>query len=159
MSNPLHLYISSLDRGPVRLEGALPGSLLDLDGDATVRNAGEISYRLTAEKKSTEVLIQGAVEVPLELECRRSGLFFSTLIQESAFLRDYPISDVPSGMIDLTAEVREAVLLLLPSYPVSPEARSESYVPPGLAGEDADEAPETEASPWSALDILHLSEP
>jgi len=157
MSHPLHLHLASLERGPLRLQGALPGSLLDLEGDATVRNVGEIAYTLLAEKKSSEVLIQGTVEVPLELECRRSGLFFSTFIKESAFLRDYPISDVPSGMIDLTGDVREAVLLLLPAHPVSPEARSDSFVPPGLAGVDVEEAPDDGPSPWSSLDSLRLS--
>lgn len=157
MSSSLHLHLATLERGPVQLEGALPGSLLELDGDPTVRNVGDVSYRLTAEKKSAEVLVQGAVEVPLELECRRSGLFFSTLVQESAFLRDYLISEVPSGMIDLTEEVREAVLLQLPTYPVSPEAQSETYVPPGLSGEDGEDGPDDGPSPWSTLDTLHLS--
>lgn len=158
MSAQLHLHIASLDRGPLHLDGTLPGTILDLDNDPTLRNMGDISYELEAERRSTDILIRGTVEATLELECSRSGRFFSTNIKESAFVRDYSISECPTGVIDLTEDVREAVLLAIPTYPVSPEAQSESYIPPGVKTEEdnpeVDEEPE--GSPWSTLNNLKL---
>jgi uncharacterized metal-binding protein YceD (DUF177 family) len=154
MSAQLHLHTASLERGPVRLEGTLPASVLELDGDPSVRNPGEITYTLLAERKSSDVLIRGSVEITLELECSRSGRFFSTTLKDSAFMRDYSISEHPSGMIDLTEDVRETVLLALPVYPVSPEARSETFIPPGVSQDNG--GPVTGSSPWSALNNLNL---
>lgn len=155
MSTQLHLHIASLERGAIRLEGTLRGSVLDLENDPTVRNVGEILYELDAERKSTDILIQGRVEAEMELECSRSGRFFSTKVKESAFVRDYSISECPSGVIDLTTDVREAVLLAIPTYPVSPEAQSDSFIPPGVKT-GADGEPDSEGSPWSALNNLKL---
>lgn len=147
------LHVESLDKGPVLLEGTLPGTVLELEGDPAVGRVGEVRYRLTAEKKSQEVLVTGAVSVDLELECARSGLFFSTKVEESAFLRDYSISDL-QGPLDLTEEIREAVVINLPPYPVSPEAQSDDYIPPGI---DKFADPGKASDTWSALDDLNLS--
>jgi len=157
MSTSLHLFVASVERGPVQLTGALPGSVLDLGDDPSVGEVGEICYELRAEKKSGDILVRGWVSAEIELECVRSGLFFSTIVEEKAFLRDYSISELTTEMIDLTEEVRESVLLAIPTYPVSPEARSETYHPPGLPPEVAGEAPEAGSSPWTALDNLNLS--
>ena len=152
MSAKLHLHLETMEHGAILLEGRLPGAVLDLENDPTVRNIGEITYKLTAERKSHEILVRGTVEAPMELECSRSGLFFSTIVQESAFLRDYSISDL-KGHIDLTEDIREAVLINIPAYPVSPEARSKDFVIPEIS---TDEDPDPTPSAWSALDDLNL---
>ncbi|MCC5844852.1 MAG: hypothetical protein JJU05_11425 [Verrucomicrobia bacterium] len=160
MSAQLHLHTASLERGPVHLEGTLRGAVLDLGNDPTVRNVGDIFYELDAERKSTDILIRGSVRASMDLECARSGRFFSTEVKESAFVRDYSISECPTGVMDLTEDVREAVLLAIPTYPVSPEARDESFTPPGInpGGDEteSDNEPGTEGSPWSALNNLNL---
>lgn len=156
MSAQLHLHTASLERGPVHLEGTLRSTVLDLEKDPFIRNVGDILYELDAERKSTDILIRGSVQAEMELECSRSGRFFSTIVKESAFLRDYSISECPTGVLDLTGDVREAVLLAIPTYPVSPEAQSESFTPPGVEVQSEDE-PDSDGSPWSALNNLDLS--
>lgn len=153
MQTQVMLHIESLDKGTVVLEGVLPGRILELDGDPAIGEVGEVNYRLTAERKSNNILILGTVFVELELECARSGLFFSTKVEESAFLRDYSTSDL-KGPLDLTEEIREAVVMNIPPYPVSPEAQSEDFVPPGIDKfADKGKVPDS----WSALDDLNLS--
>lgn len=151
------VHLATLEGGPVRLEGTLPGSVLDLGEDPSVGEVGEVWYELRAERKSSDVLVQGAVWAEMELECGRSGRFFSTEVKESAFLRDYSISENISGVIELTEEIREALLLAVPTYPVSPEAQTESFIPPGVKTDEADRAEDSEESPWSALNNLDLS--
>jgi len=156
MTHELLLHPASLENGPLALEGVLPGAVLGLEGDPTVRVRGDVSYVLAAEKLGDQIMVRGSLEVPLELECSRSGAFFSTMCRDSTFLRHYSISEV-SESIDLAEEIREAVLLGIPTYPVSPEAQSEDFVLPGVLPADAPPESAPGASPWSSLDDLNLS--
>lgn len=152
MKSPLHLSLESLEHGPVQLSGVLPGSILGLEDEVEIRNVGDIRYELTATRTGTEVLVTGTAEAPMELECVRSGQFFSTILRESAFLRDFSIEE-SGDELDLTEEVREAVLLQLPNYPVSPEAQSDEFELPSLPSRLTDDE---ESSPWNDLDNLNL---
>jgi uncharacterized metal-binding protein YceD (DUF177 family) len=156
MTTELLLHPASLENGPLSMEGILPGSVLDLDGDPAIRVRGGISYVLVAEKLGDQIMVRGSLEVPLDLECSRSGAFFSTTCRDSTFLRHYSISEV-SESIDLTEEIREAVLLGIPTYPVSPEAQSEDFVLPGVLPADTPPDAAPGGSPWSTLDDLNLS--
>jgi len=152
MKNPLLVSLESLEHGPTQLSGSLPGALLELKEEDGFRNMGEIQYDLTATRTGSEVLVTGSVEAPLEMECVRSGQFFSTKVQESAFLRDFSIEEI-GGDFDLTDEVREAVLLQIPNYPVSPEAQSDDFELPALPSELTDD---DDTSPWKDLDNLNV---
>jgi len=152
MKSPLLVSLESLERGPTRLSGTLPGTIMELDGEEGIRNVGELVYELTVSKTGAEVLATGSAEAAMELECVRSGRFFSTNICESAFLRDYSIEEI-GDTLDLTDDVREAVLLRIPGFPVSPEAQAEDFQPPALPGEPTDG---DDSSPWSQLDNLNV---
>lgn len=152
MKPPLQVSLESLERGPTTLSGALPGSLLELDGEKEIRNVGDICYEVTVSKAGSEVLATGSVEASMELECVRSGRFFSTIVRDSAFLRDFSTEEI-GETLDLTDDVREAVLLQIPGFPVSPEASSDEFELPTLPDHLTDEGG---ASPWSDLDNLNV---
>jgi uncharacterized metal-binding protein YceD (DUF177 family) len=149
------LPLAALREGAVHLEGELPASVVDLDDDSGVVLKSGIRYLLDAQLLGSEILVQGSAELDLELECARSGAFFSTTVGDSSFLRAYLISDVPESL-DLTEEVRDAVVIEIPPFPKSPEAESEDFVLPGLSqeGQVGDAGAE---SAWSALDDLDIS--
>jgi uncharacterized metal-binding protein YceD (DUF177 family) len=152
MFEPLTIPLEALEKGPFRLQGALPGHFLELENEVAIRNVGDVAYDLTAERLQQEVLIRGSIEAPMELECVRSGLFFSTIVRDSAFLRDYSIGDL-EGDLNITEDVREAVVIEIPAYPVSPEAQSEDFEIPRLPGEFQDDSPPgPDKSPWKDLD-------
>lgn len=152
MSTALTIPLDALEKGPFQLRGALPGEMLGLEGEVSIRNVGEVSYTLTAERLQQDVLVRGEVEVPMELECVRSGLFFSTIVRDSAFLRDYSLSDL-EGDLDIADDVREAIVIEIPAYPVSPEAQAEDFKIPQLPQEWQDDGqPDSDASPWKDLD-------
>lgn len=150
MTNPLHVSVESLEHGPVLLSGALPGAVLGLEEEVEIRNVGEILYDLKVIRTGSEILVTGSAEASMELECVRSGQFFSTIIRESAFLRDFSMEET-GEFLDLTDEVREAVLLQLPNYPVSPEAQSDEFELPALPSDSSDD---DDSSPWSDLNNL-----
>jgi len=157
MSHPLTIPLDALERGPFHLEGELPGSILDLEEEISIRNVGSVGYDLTAERMNHEVLVRGTLEVSMDLECVRSGVFFSTLVRDSAFLRDYSL-DQFEGDLNISEDVREALVIEIPSYPVSPEAESEDFELPSLPGEMTDDRapPGAENNPWKDLDQLDV---
>ncbi|WFB37449.1 hypothetical protein P3T73_06705 [Kiritimatiellota bacterium B12222] len=155
MPHPLHLSLEALEKGPVTLSGELPGTFLDLEQEASIRNIGPVIYDLVADLKGKEVLVMGKIEVAMELECVRSGAFFSTIIKDSAFLRDYSTED-PTDQLDLSEDVREAVVILIPGYPVSPEAQGDDFELPALPPELTDDSNASGKSPWNDLDQLNL---
>ena len=97
--------------------GIEPPEVLELEGDRFVRNIDPLAYDLFAERLGHELIVQGRVSAPLELLCSRCAEFFSTSVTDSSFLRGYDISD-ESDTVDVTPDLREAILLLLPTYPV-----------------------------------------
>lgn len=152
MKSPLLISLESLEHGPTVVSGALPGAVLELENGVEIRNVGDVRYELTVTRTGSEVLVTGSAEVPLELECVRSGQFFSTILRESAFLRDFSIEEI-GDTFDLTDEVREAVLLQLPNFPVSPEAQSDEFELPSLPSKLTDDGG---SSPWNELDNLNV---
>ncbi len=100
-----------------RYVGEESGQILDLGADAHVRVEGPIQYDLFAERISGELVVRGKVSVRLSLECSRCADFFSTTLEDSSFLRSY---EAPESVetVELTDDIREAILLDLPAYPV-----------------------------------------
>jgi len=95
-------------------------SILGLDDAKLVRIEGPIAYELRAEIVSHELIVQGRLAVKAAIECSRCAEFFSTTAEVSSLLRAY---DVPEGTedVDLTADIREDVLLAIPPFPVCSE--------------------------------------
>ena len=138
--------------------GQEPASILELDGNQQTRVEGPVKVELFALVAGHELIVRGTLSVPLSLECSRCAGFFSTTLRVSSFLRAY---EVPEGTetVDLTADIREDILLDLPTIPLcSPACK-------GLCpqcGKNWNEGPcackpgSGEAGAWSALDGLKV---
>jgi len=98
------------------LEGVEPAEVLDL-ADPMASPMGPISYALHAQISSKQLVVEGSVRVDMKCECARCGVFFSTTLDESAFLRAYVI-EPGQDVVDVTPDLREAVLLRIPSNPL-----------------------------------------
>ena len=137
-------------------EGEEPPDTVDLaEGDDLVRVSGPIRYRLAAEVVSRELVVKGEISAPAELACSRCAAFFSTTLSDSSFLRAY---DLPEGAdtIDVTGDLREAILLQLPNFPIC-SAACEGLCPQcgrNLNQGPCDCAPLEGDARWSALDGL-----
>jgi len=98
-------------------EGEEAGSALGLEEDPFARAAGPVRYRLEAQVVSGQLVVRGEVRSTVALLCVRCGEFFSTSVKVSSFLRAYP--SVKAGdVVDVSSDIREDVLLELPSYAV-----------------------------------------
>lgn len=138
------------------VEGRESGDLLDLAQDPVARADGDVRYELTVSAAGTELVVSGQIEAPLRLLCSRCAQFFSTTVRVSSFLHAYEWAEHPETL-DVSADVREDVLLEIPGFPLCDGACK------GLCarcGRDLNEgacgcsSPPDELSPWAALDGL-----
>ena len=140
MEEKLLIDVSRLDPEGEELTGEV--DCIDLD-EEFVHPFGGIRYRLFVQPVGTELLVRGHLEQDFDLVCSRCGKDFDDTIKVDDFTQSYEISDEKSE-VDLTEDVRESIILALPTYPVCAETC------PGVV--------RTEEKPvddrWSALDNL-----
>lgn len=110
--------LTRLKPGGEILEGE--ADIIDLD-ETYVHPFGGVRYRLKAQAFGTELLVSGRVEQDFELVCSRCGKDFDTTIVVDDFLESYEISEKIHEIV-LTNDVRDSIILTLPSYPVCDEA-------------------------------------
>ena len=136
------LIIDVARLGPAGEELAGEVDCVDLD-EPFVKPFGGIRYRLTAQAFGTELLVRGSLEQDFDLVCSRCGQDFDTTVRVGDFMRSYALS-ARTREVDLTADVRESIILTLPTYPVCRESC------PGIEREEESPADDR----WNALDIL-----
>jgi len=129
-----------LDPDGEELEGEV--NAVDLD-EEFVKPFGGVRYRLNAQVFGTELLVRGHLEQDFDLVCSRCGKDFDDTIKVDDFTVSYEINE-KSPEVDLTEDVRESIILTLPTYPVCDETC------PGI--EQKAEMPKDDR--WNALDNL-----
>ena len=144
MDEKLIIDVSRLDPEGEDLEGEVDA--VDLD-EEFVKPFGGVRYRLFAQLLGKELLVKGRLEQDFDLVCSRCGKDFDTTVKAEDFLVSIEI-DEKAPEVDLTDEVRECIILNLPTYPVCDEAC------PGI--ERKIEIPRDNR--WSALDGLKVED-
>ena len=140
--NRLLIDVSRLDPGGELIEGEVDA--VDLD-EEFVRAFGGLRYRLRIEAIGSELLVRGKLEQDFELVCSRCGRDFDDTVKEDDFLISVNLDD-SGGEVDLTDDIRESIILKLPTYPVCDEAC------PGI--EQITVMPDDDR--WGALDQLKV---
>ena len=138
LETKLVIDVSRLDPEGETIEGEV--DCVDLD-EEFVHPFGGIRYRLDVQLIGTELLVRGHLEQDFELVCSRCGEDFDDTIKVDDFTESYEISE-KTAEVDLTEDVRESIILTLPSYPVCSEAC------PGIAQKA--EMPDDDR--WNALE-------
>lgn len=140
-------------------EGEESATILELDEERFTRAVGPVEYQLFAERVAQELIVQGIVGCTLDIQCRRCADFFSTRVEDSAFLRAYEIPQDPD-VVDVTPDLREAVLLGMPVFPVCREDCAGLCARCGanLNMIQCDCAAPPDEGRWGALDSLNLTE-
>lgn len=144
----------------LRVEGTESAEILELSGDA--EPAGEIRYELNASMAGQDLVVRGEASVPVKAECARClGEVVRTLCaKDICIVRE----NVPAREVDITADIREELLLTMPSrFLCSEECKG---ICPGCGvnlnekrctcgkKKKGKKEPHPEESPWSVLDQL-----
>ena len=142
MENKLIIDASRVNPEGEELEGEV--DCVDLD-EEFVRPFGGIRYRLKLQVFGTELLVRGHLEQDFDLVCSRCGKDFDDTIKVEDFAESYEFGE-KNPEIDLTNDLRESIILALPTYPVCVETC------PGI--EQQVEKPRDDR--WNVLDSLQV---
>jgi uncharacterized protein len=151
------IEINQLPEQGMKFEGEEPAEVLMLDESAEFHPSGPLQYNLYAQLVDGLVIVRGTISAEMKGCCARCLQIFSTTVSDSGFLRDFSVSE-NTEEVDVTEDLREAILLNLPHFPLCDESCK------GLCphcGKDLNEGPcgcskrETGGA-WDALDNLNL---
>jgi uncharacterized metal-binding protein YceD (DUF177 family) len=113
--------IARLDEDGEHLTGEDPSHILGLDPeDELLHPVAPVAWDIEAEILGTELLVRGTVRTQFGGVCCRCGGPLAIEIQDPEFCVSVEIDD-ETQEVDLTDEVRESILLALPSHPVCRE--------------------------------------
>jgi uncharacterized protein len=112
--------VARLDEDGERYTGELSLEALDLGASEVFSFAGGLAYDFFIQALGTELLVRGTLKLPLNCVCVRCGADFKDVAQDLNFITSIEISET-TDFLDLTDEVREAIILALPGYPVCRE--------------------------------------
>ncbi len=144
MEEKLIIDASRLDPEGENVTGEV--AAVDLD-EEFVKPFGGVRYRLRAQLFGNELLVRGHLEQDFTLVCSRCGKDFDDTVHVDDFTMSCTVAE-NSSEVDLTEDVRESIILALPSYPVCAEAC------PGISQKV--EIPRDDR--WNALDGLSVGE-
>ena len=154
MEKTLTIDVARLDRDGEEVEGVLDDAVLDLHDEYLHPFAG-IRYRLTVQLAGRELLARGTLEQDFEAVCSRCGADFDFTVTVPDFLASLE-TDEKTEFADLTDELRQSIILALPTYPVC-RADCRGVCP--TCGKNLNEGPctcvhEERDGRWGALDAL-----
>lgn len=113
----MKIDLSRLPDEGALFEGEDPPEAMDLADEEAVRPAGPLTYRVHAMVVSHELIVRGRVATHLETLCSRCAVWSPREISDPEFFVNREV-DEESVVADLTEDMREAIILALPSYPV-----------------------------------------
>ena len=116
----LTVDVARLNKGGEWYKGETGPEALDLGDSEFVEAVGGIIYAVKVEIVGTELLARGEVRQRLRCVCSRCAVTFETEVVDSEFICSVEINAL-TDFLDLTGEIREAILLALPGYPVCSE--------------------------------------
>ncbi len=96
------------------LQGELDAALFGIDS-AALHSTGPLSYQLEVQLFETELMVRGSLSAPFELRCDRCLAAFPYTVELSELAFSYDVKGKLA--LDITEDLREEVVLALPSYP------------------------------------------
>lgn len=106
---------------PEKVVGEQPAALLEMEFGELTRVEGPLTYNLTVQRVSNELLVQGKLEINLKCRCARCCDYFIKKIIIPDFNRSFALTS-KSELINLTADVHEDIVLALPMVAVCSDA-------------------------------------
>lgn len=113
--------VARLEKGGEWYRGETAPDLLELGESEFVMPVGGMAYAIKVEVIGDQLLARGEVRQSLTCVCSRCADTFAAVVADEEFCCATEIN-AQTEFVDLTGEVREAIILALPGYPVCDEA-------------------------------------
>jgi uncharacterized protein len=149
------IKISDVPSSGGSYSGEDPASILEIEGSKDMRAEGPVRYSFHVQVVSDELIVDGRLSVAMSFRCSRCGETFSSVVEDRSFqcARETEMDE----SVDLTGEMREAIILAFPNYPVCrPDCKGLcAQCGASLNSEKCNCKPSGENA-WAALDNLKL---
>ena len=156
----LEIILAELPEFGEQIKGEISPDIFELNEQLEGKPTTGLIYDLNVQQFDSELLVRGSIHTVFELTCVRTIHPFTMTIRIDDFATSIEISE---DTMDLTEQLREEILLLLPIYPVCDMGDEgmtceieEKYLALDKDQEsDLEEKPaESQDDRWSALDQL-----
>ena len=145
------------------LKGELPVAALDLEThDEMVQARLPLRHDLEVELLDDGLLARGSLRLTLDCECVRCLKPFQHRLELDDWtchlaLKGEDKVPIVDDSVDLTAVIREDILLAFPAHPVcDPRCAGLAGANPGLQKDKESDHGASKQSPWTELDKLKL---
>lgn len=139
-----------------RFIGQDPREAMDLDREENIEITEGLRYDLTVQILGDELLARGKLDLDVDFRCSRCAEFFRTAVTEPHFdlMREMVQKD---RLMDLTEDLREAIVLSFPSYPLCSDNCKGLCAQCGVnLNQQSCQCAPVENDRWSELDGLKL---
>lgn len=109
--------IGRLPEGGEKYIGEEPNSIFELENDEFITFCGPVQYELEAYIVSGSLIVRGKVSVDVSFQCSRCSDPVSMKVIDKDFLQTIEVGGETES-VDLTGDIREAMLLIFPAYPL-----------------------------------------
>ena len=151
----MKILVKDISPDGMQVSGKDDGSVMEL-GDDLVTGCHSLSYDLFVQEMDDELLVRGKIAADIGFSCVGCLKNFEKTIEERDFGVLLPIPD-DSTAVDLTPEVRDAIILNFPSYPKCGDGCKGLCAQCGAnLNEGACECQPEDVSPWGDLDKLEI---
>jgi uncharacterized protein len=116
----LKIYVADIPQDGERLEGEVDAEAIDLAGGDVAESSEPLKYALDVSVVTDELLVFGSISVDLKIRCTRCSAVFPVTIEEHLYSYNEHVEKTME-YADLTADMREAIILAFSSYPVCSE--------------------------------------
>ena len=158
----LKFNIRHLEQNNLSLQGELSAAELEIESlDELIHFEEPLVYELELQKMENAVLAQGTLRVVLHCECARCLKAFHRELSLEGWACHLPLKgdekvEVVNDVVDLTAFIREDIVLSLPQQPLcEPECRG-LQSPIKTLGSGGVEKKDLTTPAWAELNKLKL---
>ncbi len=111
------IFLDQIPEDGKRVRGEDAPAVLAVDSGVPVGVESPLRYDLFAQVVSGRLLVSGRLEAGIAMACSRCGCPVRLTVSEPAYRFDADVASLGES-VDLTADMREAIVVLFPSYPV-----------------------------------------
>lgn len=111
------IEIAKIPEEGIELDGEEPAAILDFPADAEIQPVDPIRYHCHVQAVSGKLIVTGSLETRAEFTCSRCVRRFVLPVREAGFEAIQSYAD-RFAIVDLTPDLRDAMILAFPVYPV-----------------------------------------
>ncbi len=113
----MEIYLENIPVDGQRMAGDEPPEVLAVASGLPVRIDTALHFELFVQIVSDRLLVDGRLTARIATVCSRCGGPLAQTVTEPAYHFDAALAELGES-VDLTEDMREAMLVLFPSYPV-----------------------------------------